>query len=217
MLAFDKARTAGADGIELDVRLDKDGTVLVFHDDTLDRLCGRPGRLDDMSFAEWKHLRVGGEPIPTLAEVLHTTELEVDIEIKSHKLGRMGSLVAATAKLVADSGRADQILISSFDPFALMQFHRHQPDIALAYLFHDEQALPLRKGWVGRWTGAGIVHPQHTLCTKKSVEAWHAAGLPINAWTVDDDAELRRLAELGIDGVFANDPRHAIAILDALL
>ncbi len=217
MLAFDKARTAGADAIELDVRLDKDGTVLVFHDDTLDRLCGRPGTLEALGFSEWKHLRVGGEPIPTLAEVLHTTELEIDIEIKSHKLGRMGALVAATAKVVAESGRAEEILVSSFDPFALMQFHRHQPDIALAYLFHDEQALPLRRGWVGSWTGASILHPQHTLCTEARVKAWHAAGLPINAWTVDDPGELRRLAGLGIDGVFANDPRAAIAVLDALL
>ncbi len=217
MLAFDKARTAGADAIELDVRLDKDGTVLVFHDDTLDRLCGRPGRLEDLGFSEWKHLRVGGEPIPTLAEVLHTTELEVDIEIKSTKLGRMGSLVAATAKVVADSERAEEILVSSFDPFALMQFHRHLPDIALGYLFHDEQALPLRRGWVGSWTGAGVLHPQHTLCTEARVKGWHASGHPINAWTVDDPAELRRLAALGIDGVFANDPGAAIAVLDALL
>jgi len=217
MLAFETARLAGADAIELDVRLDKDGAVLVFHDDTLDRLCGRPGRLDALGFSEWKHLRIGGEPIPTLAEVLHTVELEIDIEIKSNKLGRMGALVEATAKIVADSGRADEILVSSFDPFALMQFHRRLPDIALAYLFHDQQLLPLRKGWVGSWTGASLVHPQHTLVTEKTVDAWHAAGLPINAWTVDDDDELRRLGRLGIDGVFANDPAHAVAILDALL
>ena len=88
--------------------------------------------------------------------------------------------------------------------------------MALAYLFHDEQPLPLRRGWVGRWIGSSLVHPQSTLCTADRVKAWHTAGMPINAWTVDDAGELERLAALGIDGVFANDPAHAIAVLSAI-
>ena len=52
MAAFDRARVDGADGIELDVQLDRDGTVVVFHDDTLDRLVGRPGRLSELSALE---------------------------------------------------------------------------------------------------------------------------------------------------------------------
>ena len=217
MLAFDKARAAGADGIELDVRFDGDHNVIVFHDSLLDRLTGLPGRIEQLSAADRSKLRVGGEPVPLLAEVLAQIDLEVDVELKSEKLGRIGALAEATARVIKASGRADQILVSSFDPVALFQFHRHLPDVALAYLFHDEQALPLRKGWVGSWTGAGIVHPQHTLCTEASIKAWHAAGLPINAWTVDEPAELRRLAALGIDGVFANDPAAAIAVLEAAL
>jgi glycerophosphoryl diester phosphodiesterase len=97
-----------------------------------------------------------------------------------------------------------------------VQLHRFLPDMALAYLFHDEQPLPLRKGWVGNWMGASLLHPQSTLCTERTMRAWHTAGYPINAWTVDDDAELRRLAVLGVDGVFANDPGHAVTVLDAM-
>ncbi|MEO7729912.1 MAG: glycerophosphodiester phosphodiesterase, partial [Kofleriaceae bacterium] len=135
---------------------------------------------------------------------------------KSERLGRMGALVAATAKVIADSGRADHILVSSFDPVSLIQLHRYLPDIALAYLFHKDQALPLRRGWIGNWMGASLLHPQSSLCTPASVRAWHTAGLPINAWTVDDPAELERLARLGVDGVFANDPAHAIAVFAAM-
>jgi glycerophosphoryl diester phosphodiesterase len=141
-------------------------------------------------------------------------ELEVDVEIKAIRPGRTGALAEATADVIAASGRADQVLVSSFDPFALLAFHRRLPDVALAYLFHDEQPLPLRKGWVGNWMGASVLHPQHTLVTEASVGAWHGAGLPINVWTVDDVAELKRLALLGVDGVFANDPGHAVKILD---
>jgi len=216
MLAFDKARAAGADGIELDVMFDGDHNVVVFHDSSLERLTGRPGLMAQLSAAERGKLRVGGEPVPLLAEVLATSELEIDVELKAPKVGRMGALVAATAKVIRDAGRADRILVSSFDPVSLIQLHRHVPEVALAYLFHEDQALPLRRGWVGSWMGASLLHPSSQLCTAATVKAWHTAGLPINAWTVDDRAELERLARLGVDGVFSNDPGHAIAVLDAL-
>lgn len=215
MLAFDLARTAGADGLELDVRFDADKNVVVFHDSPLQRLTGLAGRMEELSATQRKELRVRGEPVPTLAEVLHEFDMEIDVEIKSNQAGRMGELAEATAKVIKDSGRADQIMVSSFDPIVLVQFHRHLPDLALAYIFGDDQPLPLRKGWVGNLTGVSLMHPQHTLCTERTVKAWHRAGLPVNVWTVDDDAELKRLALLGIDGVFSNDPGHALAVLSA--
>jgi glycerophosphoryl diester phosphodiesterase len=218
MLAFDKARAAGADGIELDVRFDGDHNVVVFHDSLLDRLTGRPGRIEELSAAERARLRVGGEPVPLLADVLAGVgrELEIDVELKAEQVGRTGALAAATAKVIKHSGRAEQILISSFDPVALIQCHHLLPDIALGYLFHGEQAVPMRRGWVGRWIGASLVHPEHTLCTEERVGVWHRAGLPVHVWTVDDRDELERLARIGVDGVFANDPGHAIAVLSSV-
>jgi glycerophosphoryl diester phosphodiesterase len=216
MVAFERAKDLGADGIELDVRLDADRRVVVFHDRSLERLCGRAGRIEELAAAECAALRVGGEAVPLLAEVLQGIDLEINVEIKSNKVGRMGELVAATAKVIRDSGRADQIVVSSFDPIALLQLHPQLPDVALAYLFHDEQPLAVRRGWVGKWMGASLFHPQHTLCTEASVKEWHTAGVPINAWTVDDAAELRRLAALGVDGVFTNDVAHAVAVFAAL-
>jgi len=215
MAAFDRARVDGADGIELDVQLDRDGTVVVFHDDTLDRLVGRPGKIAELSAQERKELRVGGHALPTLEEVLgELGDLECDVEIKSARLARETALVKATAEVIRKSGRAPQILVSSFDPFALVQLHTYLPDIALAYLFHEQQVLPLRQGWVGNVMGASLLHPEHTLCTEASMKAWHTAGLPINAWTIDDAAELQRLDQLGVDGVFCNDPGHARRVYD---
>jgi glycerophosphoryl diester phosphodiesterase len=214
MRAFELAQRVGADGLEFDVRLDGEGNVVVFHDHELDRLIGRPGEMSRLSAVERAALRIGGEPVPLLAEVLDAFDLELDIEIKSENVGRASALVEAVAKQLADSRRLDRMMVSSFDPIALLQLHRRLPDLALAYIFHQDQAIPMRTGWVGRWIGASLVHPQHTLCTEERVRAWHTAGLPINAWTVDDPAELRRLVALGIDGVFANDPAAALAIVD---
>ncbi len=216
MLAFDKARTAKADGLELDVRFDGDNNVVVFHDSELNRLMHIDGTMETTSGAERAKLRVGGEPVPTLAEVLHSFDLEIDVEIKSNRTGREGELAAATAKVIKDSGREDQILISSFDPFILLQIHRHLPAIGLAHIFAGDQPFPIRRGWIGTLMGVSIVHPEHTLVTEASVKRWHTAGRPINVWTVDDAAELQRLSRLGVDGVFANDPAHARAVLDAM-
>ena len=103
----------------------------------------------------------------------------------------------------------------SLDPLVLVQFHRELPDIALGFIFGEDQALPLRRGWAGTIVGASLVHPQHTLCTEDSVRAWHRAGTPVNVWTVDEPAELSRLAQLGVDGVFCNDPAAAVDVLSA--
>jgi glycerophosphoryl diester phosphodiesterase len=214
MRAFELAKKVGADGLEFDVRLDGEGHVVVFHDQKLDRLIGRPGDLSTLSAAERAALRVGGEPIPLLSEVLDAFDLELDIEIKSEKVGRGGELVEAVAKQLGDTrSRLDRIMVSSFDPVVLLQLHHRLPDLSLAYIFHQDQALPMRSGWLGRWIGASLVHPQHTLCTADRVRAWHTAGLPINTWTVDDPAELRRLVALGVDGVFANDPAAALVVV----
>ena len=215
MAAFERARTDGADGIELDVRFDADDTVVVFHDDDLARLAHRAGRMEQLSASERRGVRVGGEPVPTLAEVMDWLgDLEINVEIKSNRRTRTGALAAATGKVLRESRRTEQVIVSSFDPFALVALHPHVPDVALAYLFHDEQPLPLRKGWLGGWLGASVLHPQNTLCTEHSVRAWHHAGFPVNVWTVDDPAELKRLALLGVDGVFANDPAAARRVFD---
>jgi glycerophosphoryl diester phosphodiesterase len=211
--AFELARTAGADGIELDVRLDGDKNVVVFHDKDLQRLCGRPGRMEEVSASERETLRVGGARVPLLEEVFHMLgDLELNVEIKSNQPGRNGDLVVRTANVIRNSGRADQVLVSSFDPFSLLQFYRLLPDVALAFLFGADQTLPIRTGWLARAMGATVMHPEHTLCTEESVKAWHTSGRPINTWTVDDPTEMRRLDELGVDGIFTNDPALAVKV-----
>lgn len=217
LAAFELAKTAGADGIELDVQLDRDGNVVVFHDHDLQRLCDRPGSIDQLSEVDRKVLRVGGESVPTLAEVFEMLgDLEINVELKVAKAGRAGHLAEATANVIRQSRHADQVLVSSFDPITLVQFHRHMPDLALAFLFGQDQSFPMRRGWVGTWMGASVLHPQHVLCTHDLVKNWHTAGMPVNAWTVDDPAELTRLATIGVDGVFSNDPAHALSVLSAL-
>ena len=73
----------------------------------------------------------------------------------------------------------------------------------------------MRRGWVATAIGASLVHPQVTLCTEAAVRRWHNEGLAVNAWTTDEPAELRRLAAIGVDGVFCDDPGAALRLFAA--
>jgi glycerophosphoryl diester phosphodiesterase len=152
--------------------------------------------------------------VPLLRDVIEACGgLELDIELKPPRPGRGGRLAAVVADVIRAGGAADRIIVSCFDPIALLQFRRHAPEIALGYLFHADQALPLRLGLAAPIAGVAAVHPDHRLVSAVAVERWHARGYAVNTWTVDDPARLRELAAIGVDGVCANDPAAALRAL----
>jgi glycerophosphoryl diester phosphodiesterase len=213
--AFAAARAAGADGIELDVRLCRGGDVVVFHDDDLVRLAARPDRIADLPLAELRTIELpGGARIATLAEALAATDgLEVNIELKSPAAGRAGRLPSAVVRIVRDAGAGHRVLVSSFDPWALVQLHASAPELATGFLFHAGEPVVARRGWLGPLVGASALHPEHVLCSASRVASWRRAGWCVNAWTVDEPARLRELAAWGVDGVVTNDPGAAVAAL----
>ena len=108
-------------------------------------------------------------------------------------------------------------MVSSFDPFALVQFHRHLPDIALAFMFGDDQALPLRKGWVGTLDRREPRPPAaHAVHRGDGQGVAHARACRSTRGPSTTPAELARLARLGVDGVFCNDPAHALRVFSEL-
>ncbi len=211
--AFAAARAAGADGIELDVMRCGSGEVVVFHDADLSRLAGRPERIAELPLAELRAVRLhGGGAISTLAEVLDACrDLDVNVEIKSPGPRRAGALPGLVSRIVRRAGAERRVLVSSFDPWALVQLHGAAPDLAKALLFGSRTTR--RNGWLGPWVGASALHPEHLLCSAATVARWRAAGYVVNVWTVDDPVRLRELAGWGVDGVFANDPEAARAVL----
>jgi glycerophosphoryl diester phosphodiesterase len=214
--AVELARAEGADAVEIDVQLAAGGEPVVFHDDTLERLTGRLAAVAATPLLELRRLRlVGGGRIATLLEILEAAgpDLLVDLEVKSADPRRSGPLARAIAAALARHPSRQNILISSFDPAALIRLGRLLPGVPLGYLFHRNQRLPLRRGWPARLIGAAAVHPEHTLVTAARVERWHRRGLLVNPWTVDHPARLRALARLGVDGICTNDPAGALAAL----
>jgi glycerophosphoryl diester phosphodiesterase len=216
LAAFRRARADGADGVELDVVRCGSGEVVVFHDDDLARLAGRPERVRSLPLAELRRVALaGGGAIPTLDEALEELRgLLVNVELKASTAWGGQRLAPAVARIVARHGVEEAVLVSSFHPGALARFRAAAPAVRTGLLFHREQRRPLRDAWLRRALRPFALHPEHVLCTSPSVARWRAEGVAIHAWTVDDPGELRRVAALAVDGVITNDPgaaRRALA------
>lgn len=217
LAAFRLAREQGADGVELDVMRCRSGEIVVFHDDDLERLGKRAGLTRATSLAELREIDLGGgERIPLLDEVLEELgPLLVNVELKSQsKLADDGLAPAVAAILRRHAARA-RALVSSFDPLLLARFRLRAPDIATGLLFAHDQSLALRRAWAAPLLRPTALHPEAVLVDAERLRAWHARGYAVNVWTVDDPAELRLLAALGVDGLITNRPKFARAVLQS--
>ena len=215
--AFRRARADGADGVELDVTTCKTGEVVVFHDDDLTRLAGRPEAIADLPLAAVREVRLtGGETIPLLGEVLEElgTRL-VNVELKAPRaLTAVATRLAPkVARLLARHATGARALVSSFNPIALAELRLVAPRVTTGLLFGAEQKRPLREAWARGLIRPTALHPERLLVDEPRLARWRAEGYSVNVWTVDEEAEVGRLARLGVDGIITNDPARTRAFL----
>jgi glycerophosphoryl diester phosphodiesterase len=216
--AFRRARADGADGVELDVVLAATGEVMVFHDDDLVRLAGRPEAIGELPYRTLREVQLpGGTGIPTLEEALEACgpDLLVNVELKANQLehARVAALVEAVAGVVEATGSGARVLVSSFNPWAVRLWTRRAPAVRAALLFERASMLPLRRAWLAPWLRPAALNPELVLCTPGRVAAWHRRGYLVNVWTVDDPAALAACRRMGVDGVITNDPARSRAAL----
>jgi glycerophosphoryl diester phosphodiesterase len=217
--AFARAGGDGADGVELDVLRCGTGEVVVFHDDDLTRLGGRPDRVDALSLADLRRVRLaGGAHIPTLEEAFEACgpELLVNVELKAGRAGgaRLQSLVEGVAEVLTRTGTSSRVLVSSFSPRAVRLWMRRASAVPAALLFERAELLPLRRAWAAAWLRPAALNPELALCTPARVARWHALGYAVNVWTVDDEAAVRACRDMRVDGIITNDPARTRAILE---
>jgi len=219
MVAFELARTQRADMIELDVRPTADGTIVVFHDDTTERWNGRPDAIGSLSDIQLRALRIGGEPIPTFEEVCRwarDTGMRLNVEIKGW------GFEDAVAALLRRYDLAEQVVVSSFHPAALLALRMIAPEFrrgALMGVRSWQPKIRIREAW-----------PFRALRSVEAV-AWHPAwqlpllprllplvrrrGYQVNVWTVDDPQVMRGLIAAGADGIISNYPARLRQVVDS--
>ena len=218
--AFARARADGADGVELDVLLCATGEVMVFHDDDLLRLAGLPGRIADLSLAELRSVRLrSGATIPTLQEAIEACgeALLINVELKAARVAssQVRALVDGVASCLerAAAGLLARVLVSSFNPRAVLAWRRRMPGVCAGLLIEQDSFLPLRRAWALPWLRPFSVHPEGILCTPEAVSRWHRRGYRVAVWTIDEATALRRLADMRVDAIITNHPARSRALL----
>ncbi len=210
LAAFRLAEEAGADGIEMDVHLTRDGHPVIIHDDTVDRTTDGRGRVQWLSLRQVRRLDAGswfapefaGEKVPILEEVLAWAKgrLRLNLEIKASAAGR------AVLERLRDFPDC-QVVISSFDHSLLEELRRKAAELPLAFLIdsrHWRRGLKRASA-----CAAESINPRFSLVSQPLVASSHRLGLAVYPWTVDDGQVLRRLRRAGIDGIFSNCPAQA--------
>lgn len=211
LAAFRAAELAGADGIELDIHLCRDGVPVVIHDESVDRTTDGSGAVGSYSLRELRKLDAGGwfspafsgEAVPTLEEVLSWAEgrVRLNIEIKSARAGE------AVLDQLASFPQA-RILVSSFDHGLLEHLHHLSSDLPLAFLCESPLwRRPLRRAAA---CGAESFHPRRDRVSRAMTVACRREGIGVVPWTVDNLRQLWPLLRLGISGVFTNDPGRLV-------
>jgi glycerophosphoryl diester phosphodiesterase len=208
--AFRLAVEQGADVIEADVRQTADGKLLVLHDATVDRTTSGSGPLRELTAAKARRLDAGeGERIPTVAEVLDVARgnTRVNLDLKEIEV------VEPAVALVREAGMLDSVTFISFLPEAWDVLEEITPDSPVVQLVDSASALAgLAMGDGMLSTAAGVGMP-YALVSEEIVERMHRHGFGVFAWTVDDDAEMRRLVEVGVNGVVTNRPAALAEVL----
>jgi len=205
-----KALGFGVDAIEIDVHASADGVPVLMHDLTVDRSTNGSGEVAKLSLQELRALDAGGEPVPTLAEVLELTagKAVLVIEIKQPGIEEEIATVLRERKALADS------MVWSFFPQALDGMRAAEPRIPAGLLVAAE-SLPRwgRMRELAVRTGLQAVSVFFAGINEEIACDCQRSGLALYAWTVDGKREMSRLIELGIDGICTNFPDQAIAFL----
>lgn len=216
LAAFRVAEAAGADGVELDVHLSRDGIPVVIHDETVERTTNGRGRVGELTLAQlqaldagsWFAPRFAGERVPSLEEVFVWAgdRLRLNVEIKSSAAGK------AVMQLLRKFP-ACRVLISSFDHRLLRQLRLSDPRLPLGFLVDSG----FWRGAVARAaeSGAESLHPRADRVSRPLLAACAERRLAVHCWTVNDAPRLQRLLLLGVDGVFSDDPALLRNLLDS--
>jgi glycerophosphoryl diester phosphodiesterase len=229
LAAFARAISDGADGIEFDVRLSRDGVPVVIHDATLKRTGLIDRSVSELTAAKLQEIDVGkwfaesrpipqteflGEKLPTLAQVFElfrTTNGLLYIEMKCDKHAGT-ALAAKVVRLTRESGMVRQVVVESFDHSAIAAVKKIDSGVRTAALFEPKLTRPistvrrLKMVEVAVDVGADEIALHHTLVSVRTIEKAKQAGLETVVWTVDDPVWIARARSLGVKALIANDP-----------
>jgi glycerophosphoryl diester phosphodiesterase len=226
--AFDHGLSLGADGLELDVHLSRDGVVVVHHDAALDRTTNGRGALAALTAAElagldaashWPEFAGRGIGIPTFREVLERypgIPLIVELKRNDEELAYRAVDDIRAAKAI------ERVSLGSFGLRVLRAARAREPGMATG-ASREETRLALYRSWM-RWPVRSPAYREFQVpeiagstrvVSPRFVRDAHAAGCRVHVWTVNDEVDMHRLLSWGVDGIISDRPDVAVGVVRA--
>jgi glycerophosphoryl diester phosphodiesterase len=233
LAAFDHAATLGVDAMECDVRLARDAGPVVIHDETLERTTNGAGLVASRTADELAQLDAGvhfgedrgfpfrgrGFGVPRLVDVLsrHPT-MPFVIEIKGEAPGAVPAILDAVDR----AGARDRVIVGAFSHAVLDEIRRRAPDVPTS-ASGDELRSAVRRTRVFlrprsgayRLLQAPYRYRGRTVFGRRFAAGARRAGLPVHAWIVDEEADMRKLVSWGVTGLISDRPDVAVRVRDA--
>jgi glycerophosphoryl diester phosphodiesterase len=193
LAAISAAARCRADRVEVDVRLSKDGTLVLMHDDTVNRISNGSGNVEDLTLDELKALEINGYSLPTLREaVALTRELGVGIVVEMKE--------EYIEELVAEELKSTDAMVTSFYHSSLREI-KEISNLKTGIII---SSLPIHPVELAEWAGADAIFPKRT--NPKLFQEAHRHDLKVFPWTVNSIEEASWLLKLGADGLVTDDP-----------
>jgi len=230
--SFRAAAATGAPYIEFDVHMTRDGEIVVAHDEHLQRMCGLERVIPEMTHAEVAVADAGrmftndgasfpfrdkGIGIPRLEDVLGSfPKLQMIIEIKQIA----PSLVAPMLQVIERAGMRRKVLVASEHQEPLDEVRKRAPEIPTNFSYLESglffQAMAARDANY-RPPGAALQIPPNyeswQLVTVESVEFAHRIGIEVHVWTVNEESEMTKLLDMGVDGIISDYPARLLNLI----
>jgi glycerophosphoryl diester phosphodiesterase len=204
--AIRRAIELGADQVELDVQLTRDGHLILMHDPTVDRTTDGKGNVADFTLAEIRQFDAGqGERVPTLEEVLTLTDGKITPQIELKGPGTAPFVVKTLHALHC----ADRAILTSFLHHQLLEARQLVPDLHLGALWGR---LPDDVVAQAEHLGVHALHLWHQFITPQIVSDAHERGLLVRAWNANTEEDMRRLIDLGVDAIGSDRPDLLIEV-----
>ena len=216
--SFEGAIAMGADMVELDVQLTADKEVVVFHDEKISRCTDGRGRIADYTLAALKKLDAGSwcgkkfknTKIPTLSEVMDVCKnrIAVNVEIKTEAVDKIisGGIEERCLKIVEQKGMKKHVVFSSFDPRAIAHLKQINKTVPVAVLFEKKLYGSRLPSDIVESLNADAFNCSKSELHKKWMADIQSHGIPVNIYTVNDVRTMKKLIQMGVQGIFTNKP-----------
>ncbi|WP_110927492.1 glycerophosphodiester phosphodiesterase [Bacillus massiliglaciei] len=216
MLAFQEAERAGADGIELDVQLSKDGEAVVIHDEKLGRTTNGRGYVKDYTYTQLKKLNAAklfgkSETIPSLEDVfcwMSGNELLCIIELKNTQFLYPG-IEEKVISLIREYGMEERVILTSFNHYSMVYCHRLAPEVETSILYRDGLFMP----WIyAKAIQAKSIHPNILAAPEVIILSSIEQGIQVRPYLINKESEMKRLFSIKCSAIITDYPKKAVSV-----